>query len=70
METNLLILINPSLAHVYCSITLSNHGLIRLNGFVSRISLYYAMDFVISLYLIFLIGVQTFDVMGLKFSPE
>jgi hypothetical protein len=27
---NLLRLINPSLSHVYCSMTLSNHGLIRL----------------------------------------
>ena len=38
-ETNLLSLINSSLAHVYCSITLSNHGLIRLNKFVSQSSL-------------------------------
>jgi hypothetical protein len=30
----------------------------------------YAMGFVISLYLILLIGVQTFNVTGLKFSPE
>jgi hypothetical protein len=29
-KMNLLSLINPSLAHVYCSTTLSNHGLIRL----------------------------------------
>jgi hypothetical protein len=28
----------------------------------------YVISFVISLYLILLIGVQTFDVMGLKFS--
>jgi hypothetical protein len=33
---NLLSLINPSLAHVYCSTTLSNHGLIRLKKFVSQ----------------------------------
>jgi hypothetical protein len=37
-EMNLLSLINPSLAHVYCSTTVSNHGLIRLKKFVSRIS--------------------------------
>ena len=29
-EMNLLSLINPPLAHVYCSTTLSNHDLIRL----------------------------------------
>ena len=29
-ETNLLSLINSSLANIYCSITLSNHGIIRL----------------------------------------
>jgi len=34
-ETNLLSLINSSLAHIYCSTTLSNHGLIRFNKFVS-----------------------------------
>ena len=31
-ETNLLSLINPPLAHIYCSTTLSNHGLIRLKN--------------------------------------
>jgi hypothetical protein len=34
-ETNLVSLINLSLAHVYCSTTLLNHGLIRLKKFVS-----------------------------------
>ena len=42
MEANLqdhfLNLINLSLAHVYCSIMLSNHRLIRLKRFVSPIS--------------------------------
>ena len=38
-ETNLLSLINPLLAYIYCSITLSNHGLIRLKKFVSQNSL-------------------------------
>jgi hypothetical protein len=38
-KTNLLSLINPSSAHVYCSITLSNHRLIRLKKFVSQNSL-------------------------------
>ena len=42
MEANLrddfLSLINMSLAHVYCSTTLSNHKLIRLKRFVSQIS--------------------------------
>jgi hypothetical protein len=35
-ETNLLSLINASLAYIYCSTTLSNHGLIRLKKFVSQ----------------------------------
>jgi hypothetical protein len=38
-EMNLLRVINPSLAYVYCSTTLSNHGLIRLKNFVLQISL-------------------------------
>ena len=62
---NLLNLINPSLAHVYCSTTLSNHGLIRLIRFVSSISIHYEMGFIISLYLILLIVVQTSDVTGI-----
>jgi hypothetical protein len=37
-EINLLSLINPSLANVYCSTTLSNHGEIRLKRFVLQIS--------------------------------
>jgi len=39
-ETNLLSLINPLLEYIYCSTTLSNHALIRLNRFVSQISLH------------------------------
>jgi hypothetical protein len=35
---NLLSLINPSLVNIYCSITLSNHGVIRLKRFVSQFS--------------------------------
>ena len=35
-ETNLLSLINLSLRNVYCSITLSNHGVVRLKRFVSQ----------------------------------
>ena len=35
-ETNLLKLINLSLAYVYCSNLLSNYGLIRLKRFVSQ----------------------------------
>jgi hypothetical protein len=38
-ETNLLSLINLSLAYIYCSTTLSNHELIRLKKFVSQNSL-------------------------------
>jgi hypothetical protein len=35
-EINLLNLINPSLAHVYCSTTLSNHELIRFKKIISQ----------------------------------
>jgi hypothetical protein len=53
------------LANVYCSTTLSNHGLIRLNRFVSQISLsIYAISFVISVWLILQISFQTSDVTG------
>jgi hypothetical protein len=38
-KMNLLSLINPSSAYVYCSILLSNHRLIRLKRFVSQNSL-------------------------------
>ena len=44
-KTNLLSLINHSLAHVYCSTTLSNYGLIRLNRFISQISLNLCIQF-------------------------
>jgi hypothetical protein len=37
---DVLSLINPSLANVYFSTTLSNHGAIRLKSFVSQISRY------------------------------
>jgi hypothetical protein len=67
-ETNLLSLINPSLAHVYCSTTWSNHELISLMDSSRELASIYAIGFVIRLYLIVLIGVQTSDGMGLKFS--
>jgi len=35
-ETNLLNLINSSLANIYCRVTLSNHGAIRLKRFISQ----------------------------------
>jgi hypothetical protein len=47
-KTNLLSLINSWLAHVYCSITWVNHGLIRFNRFISRINLE-VMEFILSL---------------------
>jgi hypothetical protein len=52
---NLLSLINLSLAYIYCSTTLSNHGLIRLNKLV----LVCAFSFVNNLYLILHVYVQT-----------
>jgi hypothetical protein len=36
-ETNLLNLINMSLTHIYCSIVLLNHRLIRLNKFICKL---------------------------------
>ena len=36
-ETNLTSLINPSLEIIYYSMTLSNHDLIRLKRFVSKL---------------------------------
>jgi len=39
LQMNLLSLINPSLAYVYCTTVLSNYGLVRLNKLVSQISL-------------------------------
>jgi hypothetical protein len=47
---------------------MSNHGLIRLNIFISRISLGFWNLFIISLYLILLVSIQTFDVTGFKIS--
>ena len=60
---NLLSIINLLLAHIYCSITCANYGLIRFNEFFSWISLRcYAISFIINLYLILIISMQTFDV--------
>lgn len=55
---NLLIIINSSLKDVYCSTTLFNHDLIRFHRFVSRIYPDYEIDFIINLYLTFLINME------------
>ena len=56
MEANLrddfLSLINLSLVHVYCSTTLSNHGLLGLKDSSRKLVVSYAINFIISLYLI------------------
>jgi hypothetical protein len=52
-ETNLLRPINPSLAHIYCSTTLSNHGLIMLKNSSRKLVSICVFNFVNSLYLIF-----------------
>ena len=44
-ETNLLSLINPSLAHVYCSTTLSNHRLIRLKNLSRKLVAIYIISY-------------------------
>jgi hypothetical protein len=62
--TNLLSLINLSLAYIYCSTTWSNYWI-----YIVELASIYAVGFVIGLYLILLIGVQISDVMRLKFSP-
>jgi hypothetical protein len=54
---NLLSLINISLEIIYCNMTLSNHGIIRIVIFVSKLSWGYEMDFVINPHLILLISV-------------
>jgi hypothetical protein len=59
-ETNLLSLINLLLAHIYCGTTLSNYGLIRLKNLSRKTVSIYAFNFVISLYLILHLCVQTF----------
>ena len=61
-ETNLMNLINSSLEIVYCSTTLSNHGLIRLKRFVSKLHRGYGMGFVSYSHLILLISGQIFEI--------
>ena len=56
-ETNLLGIVNPSLAYIYCSTTWSNHKLIRFNKFSRELASVYIISFIIILYLILLIGV-------------
>ena len=60
-ETNLLSLINPLLANVYCSTTLSNHSVIRLKRFVSRFTCKLCNWFFCP-YLMLFACVQIFDV--------
>ena len=58
---NLLSLINPSVAHIYCSTTLSNHGLIRLKNPSRKLIAICVISYFFSLYLILHAYVQTFD---------
>ena len=60
---NLLSLINPLLANVDCSITLSNHGVIMLKKFVSQFTCKLCNWFFFHLHLMFNIYVQTFNMM-------
>jgi len=53
-ETIFLSLINPSLAYVYCSHTLSNHELDSSRKLVVN----YAISFIINLYLILHTGIK------------
>jgi len=70
-EMGLLNLIKPLLAHVYCSITRAKHSLIRLIDSSRELAFIYAISFVINLYLIFLISVQTSDAIDTKvISPR
>jgi hypothetical protein len=59
---NVLNLVNPSLAYVYCSITLSNYKLIRLMDSPRKLVSIYTIDFIISINLIILIDVQASDI--------
>ena len=60
-ETNLLRLIHPSLANIYCSITLSHHSTIMLKKFVSQFT-YKLCYWFFCPHLIHHACVQTFDV--------
>ena len=51
------IIINLSLAHVHCSIILSNRGLIRLIDSSHKLAFIYVIGFVINLYLMFFINI-------------
>jgi hypothetical protein len=62
---NTLSLINPSLEIVYCSTTLSNHNIIRLVRFVSKIRVgVVEWGFAINLNLILRISGKKIDVTG------
>jgi hypothetical protein len=63
---NLLRLINPLLAHVYCSITLSNNELIRLKNLSRKLVAICAISYIFNLYLILHAYVQTSDVIRTK----
>jgi hypothetical protein len=66
---NLLKLINPSLAHIYCSTSLSNHKLIRLKKCLAKYT--QSVQLVIfSLYVILHACVQISDVIGCKVLGE
>jgi hypothetical protein len=65
-KIDLLSLINPSLAYVYCSIILSNYELIRLKKSSRKTVSIYAFSFIISLYLILCACVQTSNRTALK----
>jgi hypothetical protein len=62
---NLLRLINLSLAHVYCSMILSNHGMIRLKKFVSQ-NTRNVISYFFSLHLILHVCIQIFDMIECK----
>ena len=63
---NLLSLINPSLAHIYGSTTLSNHRLIRLKKSSRKLTTICAISYFFRLYLILHAYVQTSDGTGTK----
>jgi len=62
----LLIIINLLLTYVYCSIKLSNHGLIRLKKSSHKLVSICKFSFIISLYLILYACVQIYDVITTK----
>ena len=65
-KTNYTSHLNPSLAHVYCSTTLSSHGLIKLKNSSRKVVVICAISYFFNLYLILHTCVRTSNVIVTK----